>query len=120
MLLARKLPILWFMNVSFYSYDRFPTFPTQCYSNEKSFKKKAIPPEASVDHMNMKHERNLKRNWTARKKKNIHWKTEQPQALTFTARTEEISNMTGSNAVGDMLEQFPYLENEKVARINIC
>ena len=23
------------------------------YSNEKSFKKKAIPPEASVDHMNM-------------------------------------------------------------------
>lgn len=69
--------------------------------------------------MNMKHERNLKRNWTARKKKNIHWKTEQPQALTFTARTEEISNMTGRNAVSDMREKFLYLEYEKVVRINV-
>ena len=108
------------MNVSFYLYDCFPTFPTQCYSNEKSFKKKAIPREASVDYMNMKHERNLKRNWTARKKRNIHWKTEQLKALTFIARTEEISNMTGRNAVSDMLEKFPYLEYEKVVRINIC
>ena len=108
------------MNISFYSNDCFPTFPKQCYSNEKRFNKKAISHEASVDHMNMKHERNLKRNWTARKKKNILWKTEQLQALTFIARTEKISNMTGRNAVSDMLEKFPYLEYEKVVRINIC
>lgn len=49
--------------------------------------------------MNMKHERNLKRNWTAREKKNIHWKAEQLQVLTFIACTEEISNMTGRDAV---------------------
>lgn len=62
----------------------------------------------------------LKKELDSKEKKNIHWKTEQPQALTFTARTEEISNMTGRNAVSDMLEKFPYLEYEKAARINIC
>lgn len=42
------------------------------------------------------------------------------QALTFMTHTEEIANITGRNAVSDMLEKFPYLENEKVVRMNIC
>ena len=72
----------------------------KCYSNEKSFKKKAIPPEASVDHMNMKHERNLKRNWTAREIKEHPLESGTTAGvLTFIACTEEISNMTGPNAV---------------------
>jgi len=53
------------------------------------------------------------------KKRNIHWKAEQLQAPTFIARTEEISNMTGRNAVSDMREKFLYLEYEKVVRINV-
>ena len=68
-----------------------------------------------------KHEKELRKELDSKKKKNINWKAvEQLQALTFMACTEEIANITGCNAVSDMLEKFPYLEYEKVVRMNIC
>lgn len=44
---------------------------------------------------------------------------EQLQTLTFDVRREKISTFKGLHAVNDMLEQFPYLEHEKVIRGNI-
>ena len=47
----------------------------------------------------------------------VNWKAvEQLQRLTFDARREKISTFKGMHAVNDMLEQFPYLEHEKVVR----
>ena len=62
-----------------------------------------------------KHEKELRKELD---KKHVNWKAvEQLQALTFTTRREEIGSITGRNAVSQMLEQFPYLEHEKVVRI---
>lgn len=45
------------------------------------------------------------------------WKAvEQLLGLTYNARREKISTIKGLHAVSGMLEQFPYLEDEKVVR----
>lgn len=45
----------------------------------------------------------------------VNWKAvEQLQSLTFGERREVISSIKGVRAVSNMLEQFPYFEEEKV------
>lgn len=51
------------------------------------------------------------------KKKKIDWKSaSQLQTLTFINRKEKIATIKGKNAVTNMLEQYPYLDQQKVVR----
>ena len=50
----------------------------------------------------------------------VNWKAvEQLQILTFGERREVISSIKGVHAVSNMLEQFPYFEQEKVVSLSL-
>ena len=50
----------------------------------------------------------------------VNWKAvEQLQSLTFGERREVISSIKGVHAVSNMLEQFPYSEQEKVVSLSL-
>lgn len=49
-----------------------------------------------------------------------NWKAvEQLQSLTFGERREVISSIKGVHAVSNMLEQFPFFEEEKVVSLSL-
>lgn len=59
-----------------------------------------------------KHEKELEKEL---KRKPINWKAvEQLQKITFSSRWDVICEITGVHAVEKVLEQYPYLEHEKV------
>ena len=50
----------------------------------------------------------------------VNWKAvEQLQSLTFGERRGVISSIKGVHAVSNMLEQFPYFEQEKVVSLSL-
>ena len=50
----------------------------------------------------------------------VNWKAvEQRQSLTFGERREVISSIKGVHAVSNMLEQFPFFEEEKVVSLSL-
>lgn len=50
----------------------------------------------------------------------VNWKAvEQLQSLTFGERREVISSIKGVHAVSNMLEQFPFFEEEKVVSLSL-
>ena len=50
----------------------------------------------------------------------VNWKAvEQLQSLTFCERRGVISSIKGVHAVSNMLEQFPYFEQEKVVSLSL-
>ncbi|XP_068756774.1 uncharacterized protein [Montipora capricornis] len=89
------------------------------YSNVKSSSKKGNRPEPPIsDETDQSTEDVSKHNKELRKElrnRVVNWKAvEQLQSLTFGERREVISSIKGVHAVSNMLEQFPYFEQEKV------
>lgn len=59
-----------------------------------------------------KHEKELRKELG---KRIVNWKAvEQLHSLTFAARRDKVSTITGLHAVSNMLQQYPYFEYEKV------
>ncbi|XP_067033209.1 uncharacterized protein [Acropora muricata] len=118
-LLRDVKPPLWPDEIEFSYWASAKHLLLKRYSNVKSSSKKGKRPEPAIsDETDQSTEDVSKHNKELQKElrnRVVNWKAvEQLQSLTFGERREVISSIKGVHAVSNMLEQFPFFEEEKV------